>query len=116
MAHPSVRWLDVASRVVIVDTNFYDPNLDIYLQAVFVFELPLSNAVTRTAIVRPLVLGFDQTPTQQSMVSLEYARIACAVLLLLFTVRHELNSKIRRGHAPWRYPLTYGLLDAAILA
>ena len=37
-----------------------------YVSAVILFELPLSNAVTATAIVRPVDVGFDETDAQKT--------------------------------------------------
>merc|ERR1719321_1169339 len=37
-------------------------------------------------------------------------------VLYLFVVRENIKKKVRRKHAIWRYTLTYGLLDALILA
>jgi len=110
------NWLDMNTRAVMVDVALYDPVTDQYVSATMLFELPLSNAVTTSAIVRPMSLGFDETTNQNVAKFLEIVRAVAAGLILVITVRHEINHKLQRGIAFWKYPLTYGLVDSFILA
>ena len=52
MSRREVRFIDVGTRLIVLDCAWFDPGLNVYVSAVVLFELPVSNAVTAQLIVR----------------------------------------------------------------
>eukprot|EP00397_Hematodinium_sp_SG-2012_P009875 GEMP01009973.1.p1 GENE.GEMP01009973.1~~GEMP01009973.1.p1 ORF type:complete len:917 (+),score=186.38 GEMP01009973.1:90-2840(+) len=110
-------WVDSSTRLIMAEFNLYSTSYERWISCSVLFEFPATSALVASVQVRPFAFLSDPTENISAAMSIDYARLAIIIYILLINVPAEIRFMRNVRKKPgWWYPLSLnGFLDAVLV-